>query len=119
MNLIVYGTLRQGFGNHKYYLAGKQYKEDILTGFKMYSLGAFPFVAPTGNSEDKVTVEIYDIDEETMRRTDVLEGYPSFYNRKLVHTASGQEGWVYFQKTKGTEPIASGDWKQYRMSYIS
>lgn len=117
MNVLVYGTLRKGEGNYRHFLDGMEPKVvDMLTNFKMYSLGAFPAIVESPDKNDFVVVELYEIDEVILKKLDRLEGYPRFYNRKEVSTVTGNKGWVYYQEEKNAdgrwELIPGGDWKK-------
>lgn len=98
MNIFVYGTLKKNFPNHKCIELsnGKYLGKTFLRGYKMYSLGAFPVIVPYDNILETVQGEVYTVDNLTI--LDRLEGYPHFYNRKIVYTIFG-ETWVYFQQT--------------------
>ena len=60
-----YGTLRQGQGNHRWSVAkdvGANFDgEHVIRGYKMYSLGGYPFVTPTYNEDDSIVVELYEL----------------------------------------------------------
>lgn len=114
--VAVYGSLRQGMGNHRLLEHGEATKlsTEHISGFLMYSMGGFPYIRPA-TTEDLIVVEVYKVDASTMRSLDRLEGYPSFYDRKLVPTSKG-EAWVYFidEEPRGREPVVSGDWVKFR-----
>lgn len=94
-NLVfVYGTLKKGFGNHGVLNPGSQFIcKDRIRGWDMYSLGGFPAITE-GTGE--ISGELYSVDEKVLARCDILEGYPNFYDRMIVRTASGMRAWVYF-----------------------
>jgi len=105
--VAVYGSLKEGYGNHRLLLSSDKMGEDWVEGWQMYSLGGFPAIVK-GNS--KVKVEIYSVDEETFSRLDRLEGYPSFYDREQVKTVQG-DAWIYFHHYKPNAPVVEdGDW---------
>ena len=99
--VLVYGTLRQGEGNH----GVMQRANGVLQGtlyldnFRMWTLhGGFPGVEYTGNEDDAVFCELYSVDN--MDVLDMLEGYDAhnpdrgLYNRMEVDTELGK-AWVY------------------------
>lgn len=94
-NLVfVYGTLKQGYGNHRLLTEAEKLGTAIVQDVTLYDMG---FPVAIDSDGDFVTGEVYRVDdEETMQRLDWLEGYPSFYDRKLVDTEHGQ-AWMYFQ----------------------
>jgi gamma-glutamylcyclotransferase (GGCT)/AIG2-like uncharacterized protein YtfP len=55
--------------------------------------------------------EVYEVDEPTMDRLDMLEGYPSFYNRVEIPTDYGLAWMYYLDRSYATEQrINSGVW---------
>jgi gamma-glutamylcyclotransferase (GGCT)/AIG2-like uncharacterized protein YtfP len=118
MKLLVYGTLKQGFGNNYLLSSAKFLNAVSISGFKMYSLGAFPMCV-LGDTGDVITGECYEIDEHTLRQTDRLEGFPRFYDRKIVDatTEDGQtlSGWIYFGSpdyARGAKLVKTGTWER-------
>jgi len=112
INVVVYGTLKKGFalhGNMKA-IGAKFLKEAKLNGFKMYDYsGWFPAVVKSDSEEDFVNVEVYETNDEGLKRLDSVEGYPSLYQRTKT-----EEGWMYTMdpdKVKGKNLIETGNWK--------
>ena len=115
-NLVaVYGTLRQNHGNHRILNKSPLSCEKIF-GWSMYSMGGFPGCVKSDGEADYIVVELYDIDDETLRRLNQLEGYTEgednwFYDRVSVGTSLG-EAFMYTwagslnQDTR----IYHGDW---------
>ena len=121
--VFVYGTLKEGFGNHhvmrnaggiKY---GNGYTSDQAT---MWSMGGFPGIAfDDGEGDEYPTAhihgEVYSV--ENMRPLDTLEGYPHFYDRKVVgiETSFGTiYAWIYYLKKEDIDVnnlILSGEWE--------
>ena len=109
--VAVYGTLRKGFSNHRLLSDAVFIGYDhTLPEWDMVSLGGFPALYKGGVTS--VTIEVYEVTEAEFKDTDRLEGYPSFYNRELIHTAYGQ-AWIYYiqgDPREGSPKIKSGDW---------
>lgn len=95
MRLFVYGTLRQGCPNHRL-LFGSRYLGPATT--------AEPYVMVTQKSRSfpyifkhpdlyttPIRGEMYEINQETVRQLDALEGHPDHYRRQqiLVTTPKG------------------------------
>lgn len=117
--VFVYGTLRQGFGNHRLLEnPGVRYVgRDYLTGFRMVSCGGFPAIYPvdSGVPDSTIVGELYEVDDDTMVNLDRLEGVPYHYQRDKVMTINGTETWVYVQERSGNRPpVPSGDWLDAR-----
>lgn len=114
-NLVaVYGSLRKGLHNHRVLGDSKLITTGLVKGFGMYSLGAYPALSLQCPIKTDVVVEVYEVVGGTMNSLDMLEGYPSFYTRKLcvIETTNGDvEAWVYFIKDLLNEEIVEcGDW---------
>ena len=103
--LFVYGSLKWGYGNHHILGSSNLIDDGIIVGFKMYSMGAFPALV-FDDSLDRTVGELYEISDATFQRCDNLEGYPNFYDRKMVKVylsspddrdkCDTREAWVYF-----------------------
>lgn len=82
--VFVYGSLKKGFGNH-YWMEGVKGKF-IGNGvtkepkFKLYSFQDIYPAISFGN--EKISGELYKVNNIGLRYLDYLEGYPSYYNRK-------------------------------------
>lgn len=116
IKVAVYGSLRQGMGNHRLLEEGKAWYhgKDKLDGFIMYSLGGFPCVRSVFPEGNEIVVEVYEVDDETFARLDVLEGFPSFYDRKKVSTKYG-DAWIYtIEREKSRPVVEGGDWVLYK-----
>lgn len=111
--VVVYGSLKKGFGNHRLLENSKLLNEAVYFNGTMASLGGFPCVSQHGNT--KIKGEMYEVDDETLARLDQLEQHPRWYERKKIRT-SGGEAWVYFIDDEsyygdGARLVKSGDWQ--------
>jgi gamma-glutamylaminecyclotransferase len=121
MLIFVYGSLLEGYCNHDHFLAGSLKVADATTvenGFRMIDLGHYPGVLP---GYGRITGEIYDVNPQTLKRLDRLEGHPNFYRRTGAEflTTDGRriEAELYMlQRPYGAEypAVESGDWRSYR-----
>lgn len=117
----VYGTLREGFGNHKHFLKNqKLIDKTVLNGFDMYAVSyGFPGIKE-GNG--KIVVEIYEVEDQNIKRNlDRLEGYnmesdTGLFIRRKVKTPHGK-AWIYYwgANTHGVPFIESGDFYEFKM----
>jgi gamma-glutamylcyclotransferase (GGCT)/AIG2-like uncharacterized protein YtfP len=83
IRIFVYGSLMKNCYNHDYYLQGQKYLgQAILFGYALYNLGSFPGIIP--DQEGKVRGEVYEIDDSTLARLDILEGNGSLYIRQTA-----------------------------------
>lgn len=96
----VYGTLKTGYGNHRLL----QDADFVGTGKtkSRYPLevDGLPYLHDQEGTGENVTLEVYDVNPETLRKLDQLEGHPQFYKRKVIpvsmHDWSSTHAWVYF-----------------------
>lgn len=110
--VAVYGSLRKGLGNHSILGDSDLLSVEVIKGFDMYSLGAFPAVE-TGKGE--ITVEVYEVDDDTLFNLDILEGVPTFYQRDKTETSLGVAN-IYTIEGIGSdriEKVVNGDWVEY------
>ncbi|MHA2366496.1 MAG: gamma-glutamylcyclotransferase family protein [Candidatus Hodarchaeales archaeon] len=110
--IAVFGSLRKGLGNHPL-IENEEYIGTCRTKdkFSMFSYGAFPGLSL--QERTNITIEVYNpTTNGIMDRLDRLEGYPTFYNRKVIETDFG-DAWIYFnenQDISDDNTIKSGDW---------
>ena len=82
IQVFVYGTLKQGWGNNRLLPPGtflRKYTTEPL--FTMWDIGGLPALT---RGADRVLGELYEIDGDTLSDLDRLEGHPHFYQRTLV-----------------------------------
>lgn len=96
--VFVYGTLKKGnlVRGLDRWGAGADFVGDAVTTqgiFSLWDLGSFPAVSNSGN--DHIQGEVWEVDSETLKDLDRIEGYPDFYNRMQVDTSQGR-AWVYY-----------------------
>lgn len=85
MHVFVYGTLKQGFWNHKYHLSKATFVNYGKTKarLKMLDTGGFPVVFNHLAAEAPVAGEVYDIDDNILIDLDRLEGNGRMFVRTL------------------------------------
>ncbi len=92
--MAVYGTLKQGYGNHEYYMSDFTYEGEAVSVSDNFFMegGGFPFVYDNVEDGSKVKVEIYSYElqegtyiAELLKNVDGLEGHPNWYKRKLFN----------------------------------
>ena len=119
--IFVYGSLRQGGRLHHALGRNVSYYQGQLRGFKMFSLGGYPFIVSTGDYNDIVIGEVYGFNNkglgETLPLLDQIESGAGF-DRTIVRvdTMRGiMDAWAYYFKTEplgnvfDTE-VLNGDW---------
>ena len=115
-----YGSLRRGMGNHQYYLSDSEYKGKFTTEpeYTLHSLSAYPGLKLNGNHS--VVMEAYEVDEETLKNLNRLEGYrpnekATFYDRIEINTPWGKAfTYIYVNELSKDSIVESGDWVSYK-----
>lgn len=118
IRVSVYGTLRQGFGNHRL-LENARFLGQFTTEpiFSLYNLGGFPGLKQNG--ETAVVMEVYEVTAVEARRVDNLEGYtpgntPYFYDKINIETPYGTAGtYIYVPEVRPESIIESGDYTTF------
>jgi len=97
-NVAVYGTLKQGYGNHRLLAHVPKHADGTISGYRLFQSG-IPFLVKDDTSDYDVTVEVYQVDDVTLSSLDRLEGHPSFYCRhqRQIDLPDGQSltAWIY------------------------
>lgn len=103
--VAVYGTLKRGFGNYERLLAEPEQATFIGSGHttSRYPLEVrgIPYLYEQAGRGHHVKVDIFLVNNETLRKLDVLEGHPRWYKRKMVWISSTRikrKCWVYFMQ---------------------
>lgn len=96
IKVFVYGSLKKNFPNSKY-LKTARFIKNISTSdkFTMYDFGYYPAIV-FDDSGYLIEGELYEVNNRTLDNLDILEGYPSFYNRKLINLEDGNSAYIYY-----------------------
>lgn len=89
MFVFVYGTLKRGYRNHHLLEGSKFQCEAVVKGFELYDLGPYPAVIESGDLEDLVKGEIFEIDGSALARLDELEEEGTLYKRIKTKAFTG------------------------------
>jgi len=134
--IMVYGSLMQGLHNHGL-LSGDGatflgHCSSTEEEFAMVSAGSFPFLIdplrladPSKVTKTHIMGEIYGVDDDVLKKCDLLEGQPTWYKRRqiVVETWNGQSFsgvWIYVLEDAShyselnndlTEVNPVGDWR--------
>lgn len=111
-HLAVYGTLREGFGNHSLLEdAELLYKGYSKIPYEMYQAGGIPYLTPS-EKEHKIFLEVYRVSEQTVREINRLE-LGSGYEKRVIHVGEMpghvDDAWIYIQREVfGGEKVEDG-----------
>jgi gamma-glutamylcyclotransferase (GGCT)/AIG2-like uncharacterized protein YtfP len=108
MRVAVYGSLKQGFGNHRVmeHAKGKLISAAITTEDHYILDGrGFPYIneAPSDPHKGALSVELYEVPKQgVLGPLDSLEGHPNFYERqqRTFNLPNGKTdtAWLYIYK---------------------
>lgn len=110
--VFVYGTLKQGYGNHRLLSKEPMLRGAVTLPCRMISLGGFPALVPSDDYHE-IHGEIYEVDDSTFESLDFLEGYPDFYNRDTFYwNLMDVEVWYYYipEGYADAEPVVNNCW---------
>lgn len=103
--VYVYGSLKQGLGNHPVVEKSLRHPDTCIPGnFRMISLGGFPGVLESeAHRHCNIVVEAYSVSDQTLENLDLLESEGDFYHRKTFKDKDGIEGFMYILDQKYEE----------------
>lgn len=120
--VFVYGSLLSGMGNHGLLANSRCLGETKSPArFSMLDLGYFPGVIKNEQGES-IIGEVYEIDDNTLRHLDQLEGYRimnpegGLYNREEIETEFGVAYIYTYNNNYGRKLdsfVFGGDWRTY------
>jgi|TARA_B110000967_G_C18848623_1_gene543370 gamma-glutamylaminecyclotransferase len=120
--VFVYGTLREGYGNHIYLHTSKKIGEaKTAEKYSMYEAG-IPFVYKNKASV-AITGEVYEVSNDSLYLMDMLEGHPYQYRREIIEVVLNEsnevkKAWLYFYPEPVGNIIESGDYEEaYKRNY--
>lgn len=97
IRVFVYGTLKQGHGNHPALEGAEFLGRHVLEvpGLVLVDLGAYPGVVRTTTDEVRpIYGEVYLVNNDTLHVLDLIEGHPNFYER-IKYDTPWKKAWVY------------------------
>ena len=110
--VAVYGTLKSGNCNNDLIETGKSLGEFKLNGFKMFDLGAFPVVVIGDQTDTPITVELFEVDDEDLKRMDILEGVDfGMYSREKMNDKQLGEFDIYIWNSSTEKLKRILEWK--------
>ncbi len=114
-DVFVYGTLRKGGTNHHWLTSSSCIQTQlIINGFCLYDYRyCYPFMLES-EQHNKVTGEIYRVDQTTLRQLDVLEDVENkLYKLVFLPKYQCYTYIKYDNNVEGLLKITGGDWLKY------
>jgi gamma-glutamylcyclotransferase (GGCT)/AIG2-like uncharacterized protein YtfP len=95
--LFVYGTLKSGHHNNSYFMKGCKFIGAAVSREAAYSMigQGIPYLR---GGEQRVLGEVWEVEDEALRRIDDLEGHPHHYcreQREFICRGKDMTAWVY------------------------
>ena len=109
--VFVYGTLMKGELHHTSIAHARFVRAaETLPEYDLVQIDYYPAMLEGGQC--RIMGELYEIDDETLKRLDELEEVPHYYERRTIELADGTAAQTYVmpreRMTKGSLPIPSG-----------
>lgn len=126
INVFVYGTLLKRNPNH-FYLSGQKFiGKAVLQGYAMYQVRSYPGIIPAeADKHDRILGELYEIDEQTLKKLDRLEGEGYLYKRlcekvSIDNTEYDAYIYVWLDSVEGRLKISFEDmpWRPFKVRCI-
>lgn len=98
IRVFVYGSLKQGRGNHSALAGADLLGRCVLRGpYRMLDLHYYPGLVMTSNTKEESLIlgEVYRISKGQLDTLDMIEGHPDYYCRHKVQTP-WKGAWAYF-----------------------
>lgn len=106
-----YGSLRRGMENHILHRDHLKYLFSArLRGYSLYSRGEFPVAVKSGNINDSIVVEIFNIpDRATREMIHKLEMDEGYYLETII-VDEIEAGIYLYESPENYQAVQSGDW---------
>lgn len=113
-----YGTLRKHQGNHRWSVAkdiGSKFDgTHVIPGYKMFSLGGYPFVISSTSSDDSIVVELYELsDPEIISSIHWMEIGAGYHVEEIVVNDKTYNLYVQEPRYRKYPEVPNGDWVKY------
>jgi gamma-glutamylcyclotransferase (GGCT)/AIG2-like uncharacterized protein YtfP len=119
--MLFYGSLRKGHYNYKYFANGLKYIKTIkVPYYKLYSLGAYPGIKPTTDSNDLITCDLMEVTCEDVAKSIHRMELGAGYSYKFLNVNEDKKAIIYEYEgpVRETDKATSGDWSEYESIYI-
>lgn len=110
-HLAVYGSLRKGEYNNKYFDL-KYVKTTKISGFKLYSLGSYPAIT-VGDENDSLTVDIMRCNKKTLDSIDRMEFGAGYTEKEIVIDEISMKIYIMNKDLSHRYLVKHGDWSKF------
>jgi gamma-glutamylaminecyclotransferase len=111
--VFVYGTLMKGELHHTTIEHARFVrKAQTLPHYEFVKIDYYPALLPDG--QKSISGELYEVDDQTLRRLDVLEDVPTYYERHTIELADGSSAYAYVmprERAQRAVPIPSNSFR--------
>lgn len=109
-----YGTLRIGMENHALFQRGMKFLDKVvLNGFRLLSLGEYPYAIKSPNTEHIVIAELFRLEDSTARSIHEMELEAGYYYDELQIDRNKYGIYLFSEANPFDEEITSGDWTSF------
>lgn len=109
--IAVYGSLRKGMYNYRFFENGMTYIKTVeISGYNLYSLGAYPYIVKGNNT---LTVDVMEVTPQTKKSIDLME-LGAGYKSEII-LIDDQPTTIYtFNRPINDAIVEHGDWVKYK-----
>lgn len=109
-----YGTLRIGMENYVLFERGMKFLEKVvLNGFRLISLGEYPYAIKSPNPDHVITAELFQLEDSTARLIHEMELEAGYYYDELRIGRNKYGIYLFSEANPFDEEITSGDWVSF------
>lgn len=107
-----YGTLRPGMELHQVYQPGMTHLEQaLLEGYRLYSLGDYPYAVPSASG--RIAVDLYRLEPDCAQEIHEMEIEAGYYYDEIIIDGLAFGIYLFDRARSGDPEIRSGDWARH------
>jgi len=119
--VFVYGTLRQGEGNHRLLSNSKLVNKGKTVNKYCMTTNGCPFVNKY-IQQSNIIGEVYEVPNVAeMYNLDMLESHPNWYYREVIQVRLDDgkivDAWIYFNDDIGQDVVNDGDYVEFENDF--
>ncbi|MFO7258537.1 MAG: gamma-glutamylcyclotransferase [Bacteroidota bacterium] len=107
-----YGTLRPDMELHRVYRPGMTHLgQAVLEGYRLYSLGDYPYAVPSPTG--RIVVDLYQLEPDCARDIHEVEIEAGYYYDEIFIDGLAFGIYLFERPAPGDPEIRSGDWARH------